>query len=273
MSKRIPDYRTENKMVVRNDYVYADHPTGMSIYAMRLLRLAITQCRKSDKEFYEYEFNVSDLADMIGCDKSNLYRVADEATDMLLRVLLKTGKMDGKSRGRKHPVFYKCEYESGKVILQLHPDMEELFLNLRQNFTQIPIAPLLIMQSKYGIRVFEMMCQKMMNCFPYADHATSIDVSLEEVRAVTGTEKQKTYDKISNLKSKVLLSALKDIETAAGWKIILSDIKRSRKITGFRLEVWSASGYAYIEKCKSEGRLPEQDDNIPGQMSFFDLNM
>lgn len=271
MSKREPDYRTDNKMVVRNDYVYADHPAGMSIHAMRLLRVAITQCRKDDKEFYEYEFNVSDLAEMIGCDKSNLYRVADEATDQLLRVLLKTNKIDRNTKGKKYPIFYRCEYDNGYIKLQLHPDMEKLFLNLKNQFTRIPLAPMLLMQSKYGIRLYEMICQKMMSHYPYADKCTVIELSLDEVRAVTGTENQKTYDIISNLKRRILIPALKDIEAAAGLKIICTDLKRSRRIVGFSLEIWSQTGYAYIEKCKAEGKLPGQDDNIPGQISIFDM--
>ncbi len=274
--KRDPDYRTDNKMVVRNDFIYADHPIGMSIHAMRLLRIAITQCRKNDNEFFMYEFKVSDLADMIGCSRDNLYRVADEITDQLLRVILKTNKLENiKSSGKKHVVFDVCEYDKGIIRLQIHQQMKDLLLNLSPkfgNFTRVPLAPMLLMQSKYAMRIFELICQQMMSLFPYADHATEIEVSLDDLRLVTDTVKQKTYDKISNFKNKVFLPSIADIEKAAEWKIICTDIKRSRRIVGFNLQIWSASGYAYLEYCKKTGKIPvEKNDDIPGQMSLFDL--
>ena len=58
----------------------------------------------------------------------------------------------------------------------------------------------------------------------------------------------------------MLAPAIKEIEENANWKIIYTDVKKGRKIVGFNLEVWSAIGYAYMERCKQEGVLPGQMD-------------
>ena len=62
MPTKKPDYRKENKIVVSNEYIRAVHPARMSISAMKLFRLTIMQCKKTDQEFYEVEHKLSDLA-------------------------------------------------------------------------------------------------------------------------------------------------------------------------------------------------------------------
>lgn len=279
VAKRDPNYSTDIKMDVQNEYVYADHPTGMTVYAMRLLRIAIAQCKKGDKMLYEYSFNVPELAEMIGCDKHNLYRIADDVTDQLLRVLLKSGeKIKPGAKGKKRHVFEECDYDDGYITLRLHKDMEELLLNLGRRFkgfTKIPLEPILLMQSKYGIRMYELICQKMMGAYPHASHAVGITISLDEVRAVTGTSKKKTYDIISNLKNKVLKPALADIEKCADLKIICTDIKKSRSITGFSLEIYKRYGWEVIERKKQNGEflIEEQEKPIDGQQNLFDYGL
>ena len=276
MSEREPNYNEDGNMHidVRNDYVYAKHPQKISIFAMRLLRIAIAQCRMGDGEFYQYAFSIPKLAEMIGCDRHNIYKVADEATDQLLMIILKTGKMAPRKKGHKFHVFETCEYsEKGEVVLKLSDDMKELLLKLKPGFSEIPIAPMLMMQSKYAIRLYELICQTMgIKNMPYANISTGINISVDDIRLVTGTDQKKTYDHISHLKSKVLLPALADIEKCADWKIICKDIKDSRRITGFTLEIWDRNGYEVVEHCKQTGQLlPGRFQGvIPGQMNIFD---
>lgn len=272
VTRREPNYSKDIKLDVKNEYIYADHPTGISVHAMRLLRIAIAQCQKGDDQLYEYAFNIPDLAEMIGCDKHNLYRVADEVTDQMMRVLLKVGEMKPGSKAKKRHVFDTCDYEDGTVVMKLHRDMEDLLLNLGRRFTKIPIEPILMMKSKYGIRMYELICQKLMGHYPYAAVATEIQITLEEIRIVTGTKDNKTYDIVSNLKRKILIPAITDIEKCADWKIVIKDLKRGRRITGFSLEVWRRGGWEAMEKCKKEGRLP-QTEELPGQMSIFDFDV
>lgn len=274
MSKREVDYNEDNKMVVSNNYVKAIHPDRMKLNSMKLFRLVITQCRLKDEGFYEYAFSISDLSNALKIDRSDIYRDTQEMCKNMMQTVLYVGDGNPKHDWKLKHIFEKCEYSSKNesVTIQLHKDMTALFLELRRNFTEIPIAPLLLMKSKYGIRIYELICEKMMHCYPHSGNSTEIQISQEDVRKVTRTEKTKAYDKISNLKSKVLNPSLADIERAAEWKIVCTDIKRGRRIIGFNLQIWTAIGYAMIEKCKAEGKLPpgEPPKQIHGQMSLFD---
>ena len=277
MAKRETNYNPDNKMVVSNRYIHAVHPEKMNINAMKLFRLAITQCRMSDKGFYEYEFRIQDIAESFGIDADNLYRDVQENCKKMMQSLLYYGDGNPKHDWKYKTIFDECSYNSktGAVTVQLSDKMSDLFLQLKRDFTRIPVAAILMMKSKYAIRLYELICEKLNSQFPYADVATEIQISLEEARKVTATDKKKTYDKISNFKSKVLLPSIREIEENANWKIILTDLKYGRRVTGFNVVVWSRNGWEYIEDCKRKGILPNRgnatEEQLTGQMNIFDF--
>ena len=132
--------------------------------------------------------------------------------------------------------------------------------------------PILAMKNKNSIRIYELICEKFIGHFPFADNATEVILPVEELRRVTETATTKSYDHIGHFKDRVLFPAIAEIEEAASWKIICEDVKRSRRVIGFRLEVWSRNGWEYIEECKRKGIIPERiEEQIPGQTDIFDF--
>lgn len=271
--KREADYRPEAKLTVRNDFVTADYPIDITATDMKILRMVIAQCRKNDTEFMEYDFSAVDLAEKFNMDKSNLYRVARSCVKRLFKCDLTVG--DDKKFEMLH-IFRTVKYEDGRFTMKLSEEVEKLFLQLNRDFTDMPLLPILSMRNKNSIRIYELICRKCMRQYPYADHATEITISTEELRKVTETSNTKSYDHTGHLKSRVLIPSITEIEKAASWKIFCNDLKKSRKVTGFCLEIWSRDGWEYIQDCKEKGILPNRgkygnDDNqVPGQMSISD---
>lgn len=281
------DKKQKNQISVRNDFVRAIHPDGMDLNAMKLFRLVISQCRKNDTELYTYDFKISELAEAIGINSSNIYRDTKVMCIKLMQMILLSGDVDPRKSWKLKHIFESCEYssETGTITIKLHEDMSELVLRLDGQYTQIPVSAVLMMKSKYAIRLYELICQKMFGKRPHANVAVGIQLSIEEIREITKTDKKKSYDKISNLKNKVLLPAIRDIEAAtpfkgieeySGWKIDVKDIKRGRQIVGFNLEIWSRSGWEVVEKCKREGTLPprpkyKDENSMDGQMTIYDF--
>ena len=272
--KREPDYNPDNKMVVSNQYIRAVHPERMNINAMKLFRLVITQCRMKDEEFYEYSCRITDLSALFETDPKDLYRDVQKLCKNLVQTVLYLGDGNPKHNWEYRAIFSKCKYEAGKgiITIKLSPDVTDLFLRLKRDFTQMPIENILLMRSKHSIRLYELLCEKMKGAYPYAGNATAVDLSLDEVRTITGTDKKASYNRIGNFKDRVLLPALKGIEEAADWKIVLSNIKDQRKVVGFHLEIWSRNGWEIMEECKRTGKLPPQPKymEVPGQLSLFD---
>lgn len=284
MQKREADYNTDkNKVVVRNDFIEAIHPDKMDLKSMKLFRLAISQCKQADIELYSYDFKITDLAKITGVDSSNYYKDAENMCIAMMQMLLRYGGGDPKDSWKLKHIFETCSYDSkaGIVSIELHKDMSELLLQLSKRFTQIPISDILMMKSKYAIRLYELICEKMMGQRPYSDVAICIQLKLDEIRKATGTEEKKAYEKISNLKNKILMPAINEIESCTrkkdhedftGWKIIVKDLKYGRRVIGFELEIWDRNGYEVVERYKRTGEpLPDRVKNqMDGQLTIYD---
>jgi len=291
------DYNPDNKMTVSNTYIRAVHPDRMGVNSMKLFRLAITQCRMNDKEFFEYSAYPGDLAKAFGTNRKDIYRdIAKHSKDLLQSIIVYgDGNPHHKKGGRT--IFSRVEYdpETKEIYIKLNPDVTELFLQLKRNFTQIPICSILAMKSKHSIRIYELICQELRGSYPFADTAMEVVIPLEAAREITGTDVQtltekgkkktinKSYDHVGHFRAKVLQPALEDIETAASWHIECKDIKRRNKITGFSLTIWTAAGWQMVQKSIQSGEplprpkhrqdpeQPEQPEmQIPGQMSLMD---
>lgn len=285
MSTRETSYDTEkNKVVVRNDFIEAIHPDKMDLKTMKLFRLVISQCRKPDTELYSYEFKITDLAKIIGVDSSNYYKDAETMCINMMQMILKYGGGDpSKSWALKH-IFESCQYDSraGVVTIKLHEDMSELLLRLGRKFTQVPISDILMMKSKYAIRLYELLCERMMDNRPHADVAVAVQLTIDEIRQATGTLDKKSYDQVGHLKSKIIMPAVRDIESATqkkdheqftGWKIIVKDLKYGRRFTGFEFQIWDRNGYEVVERYKRTGEpLPDKfRDQVEGQITIYDF--
>jgi plasmid replication initiation protein len=269
--KREVVFNEEHHVDVKNEFITADYPEKVTAADMKMLRFIISQCQQGDREFFEYEFSAADIAEFLNMDKFNLYR---EARDMTEKRLFNCNLRIGAEEDHEliH-LFKKCKYRKGLFTMQMDDEAARLFLDLTKNFTEIPIAPILMMKNKNSIRIYELICQKFMSKYPYNRNAKVITISLEELRTVTDALNKKSYDHAGHFKDKILKPSIKEIETAADWKIEVKDLKRSRKVTGFELTVWDRYGYELVEKYKQEGTIPPPDDELPGQMTIFDYRV
>lgn len=273
MENRKPDYNENNKMVVRNDYVKAIHPTGMSVNAMKLFRLAIAQCKMNDEKLFEYTFKVDDLAKAFHVKSNNIYRDILSMCISLHQMVLLYGDPDEKWKTKNAVEECFNDPGSGEITIKLDDSMSEQLLRLKRDFTQISIGAVLLMKSKHAIRLFEVICGKMKDRMPHAGIATGIDFTADEIRRATGTDKGKAYNKTSNLKARIIKPAIADIEQAADWKIICTDLKKGRVVTGFHFEIWSRNGWEVMEKCKREGKLPPQPKYHDDEPTLFDYGL
>lgn len=271
--ERKPDYRESIKLVVSRDYVKAEHPERMSLSAMKLFRLTICQIRMEDTEFYEIEYKLSDLAHLFQTQPQHIYRDVVKASKQMMQVLLTVSDYKGRIR-KIYTVFKTWEYfpNTETIRIRLNDDLKPLLLDLRSNFTRVPPSAIFVMRSKYAIRLMEGIYDKMMSVYPYAGNAVEVSFTLQEIRRLTNTENKKTYNQIGNIKNRLVYPAIAEIEEFDGLKIIVTDVKEGRTVTGFIFQIWSKNGYEYIQRCKERGVFPNMDDvQVPGQMSLDDF--
>ena len=245
MSKEI-DKRENIRVVTKNEFITADGLSQLSLNARKLLYLAIAQCQMQDREFYEYSATPEELAEMWGVSRQRVYQSADSITDELMRLFIKTVKEQGK-HFIKRTVFRLCEYDDdNKITFKLDGEMGELLLKITGGFTQPPLSDFLKMRSKYSMAVWHLMQREMGSTLPGVGSPMEFDLTLEELRQVTNT--QDKLEPVAQFKRKVLNVAIKEIKENLLADITYMDLKRGKRITGFRFTAQNIFGTIHSEE-------------------------
>lgn len=225
------DKRVSIKVVSANDFITAKELSALPLNSRKLLYLAISQCKKSDKEFYEYAISAKDFAEMMGIDESNIYRDGRKITGRLMGLSL---DCDLYGQGyEQYGLFSKCTYKKkdGIIRFKLNPDMTNFFLNLKKDFSQPLLEDFVHMNSPYSMAIWHLMQREMHSKKPSITQTIGFDLTLEELRSVTGTESK--LKQIGQFKERVLDKAIREIRDNCGVVVTYTNIKDSRTIVGF----------------------------------------
>ena len=242
MSKRELNTKENVRTVTSNQFITACGLEGISLKDRKLLYIAVSPCRKKDTEFYEYEITVQEFSELMGIATTHVYQEADAITDELMRGFVKIQQKGNKS-WRKYQLFDMCEYtNTGSIRFEISKQMTDFLLNLTGNFSQPLLHDFLKMRSPYSMAVWHLMQREMKSKQLGITATTGFDLTLKELRQVTGTEDK--FKSISHFKQKVLDKAIREIFDCAGVKITYQNIKIGRSVTGFR---FFAEGVGHID--------------------------
>lgn len=228
------------RTVTSNDFITACGLDEVTLKARKLLYIAISQCKKNDKNFLEYKLNIKDFAHLMGIEVNNVYSVADALTDELIRGFI---RVENNGHWRKYSLFSQCDYSNGFLYFKLNSDMTDFLLDLKSNFTQPLLQDFLRMRSPYSMEIWHLMQREMHSKKPGLTEKIEFDLSLDELRKVTGcTNKLK---QIGQFKERVLDKALREIWDNCGVEISYKNIKKGRYIIGFH---FTAVSFFHLEK-------------------------
>lgn len=227
-SIRKMDKRKSLKVVTDNDLITAQGLSDLSINARKLLYLTVAQCRQKDKEFYTYQISPNELASLFGVSKQRMYDVADEITDELMHISI---RIDNKNGFEKYNLCSICKYIDYILEIKLNREMAELLLDLDKNFSQPKLWDFLRMRSTYSMDVWHLMQREMGSKTPNLHQTIEFELTLEELRRVTGTENK--FKQISEFKRCVFDKAIREIRDNGLADISYVNKKKGRKVTGF----------------------------------------
>lgn len=244
MSKRV-DTRSTVKVVTANDFITAKGLENLPLNSRKLLYLAISQCKKTDHEFFEYEMTVKEFASIMGIDESNIYKYAKDITGNLVTLAIECTL--GEKDYDQYSLFSKCSYRSGEGVIRfkLNQDMTDFLLNLKKDFTQPLLEDFLRMKSPYSMAIWHLMQREMKSKKPGIINKIEFDLDLKELREITGT--QKKLKQIGQFKERCFDKALKEIEANCGVKVEYENIKNGRTIIGFHCTAVSEN---YTDECE-----------------------
>lgn len=224
------DTRESIKTVTSNNFITAKGLEKLSLKARKMLYMAISQCRKDDKEFYTYEISVTEFAQLMNVDESNVYKEADKITNELMVGFIQH-KEESNKYFKKYQLFDTCEYNNGTIKFELNKQMTKFLIDLQKDFSQPLLNDFLKMNSPYSMAIWHLMQREMESHKPSTTKKIQFDLSLEEIRIVTGTENK--FKQVGQLKQYVFDKALREIDDNCGVKISYENIKKGRTVVGF----------------------------------------
>lgn len=247
MCTREIDKRDVVRVVSSNNLLRATGLEDISLKARKLLYLAIAQCKKEDRQFYQYSISAADFANLMDIVPQAVYKEADALTDELMHGFIKY-KPEGKKGFVKFSLFEQCTYFDGMLTFKMSKDMTPILINLKKDFTQPLLSDFMHMRSNFSMVIWHLMQREMKSRKTGVTDVVEFELTLEELRSATGTTNK--FERLSQFKAKVLDKAICEIKDNCGVLVTYANVKKGRTVIGFRFTVKSLY---YI----NEAEIPE----------------
>ncbi|MBO5631542.1 MAG: replication initiation protein [Aeriscardovia sp.] len=212
----------------------------LTTYEQRMVIAICSQLKNSNDKSPVIRLNVSDLADFCKFEPQKKYSLVKTTARRLRSRTLEYQKPDGKwyITGWVNSAEY---LDDGTIEFCIDPKLTPQLLQLKSAYLSTPAAPLMEFKCDYTAR-FYFMLKKMLKIH-------SFDYELDFLR--DRLQLSKSYCQISNLKSRVIEPAIKEINEASDIRVTHEYIKEGRTYTKIHFTVEK-------EKATSEEELLEQ---------------
>lgn len=224
------DTRESIRTVTSNNFITALGLEKISLKARKLLYLAISQCKQTDKQFYEYRISALEFANLMEISASHVYEEAESIAKELIKGHIEQ-KIEGVKGFRIYSLFSKCEYINNDLVFKLNPDMTDFLLNLKADFSKPLLDDFMRMNSRYSIAIWHLMQREMKSKKPGVTGVIEFDLYLDELREVTGTADK--LNTIGNFKNRIFDKAIREIKENCAVEVTYTNIKRGRTVIGF----------------------------------------
>lgn len=209
---------------------------SLSLNSAKILRTAIMQIQKEDAELQPYVISTGELAELLHITKDNIYRVIDTVTDELMTSYAEArAEYGAKKKFKKINWVSFCEYDSDiGFAIKLNSDMMPYLLNLKERYTQYTLDNILAMKSVYGVRIFELLQEKIL-AKTLPRKGICIELPVQYIRECCDCEKK--YERFSQFKTRVLDRAVEEINRVTIYKVGYECKKDGKAITSILFHV------------------------------------
>lgn len=263
-------FNTDNYVVMANNMLMHS-ASNLTLDELKLLRFIIMQTKKDDTELYEFELSAKDFAKVleVNIKTKDLYKRLDTMTTHLMQEVIKIGDDSNKKWVKFHWVDI-CRYDNGKITIKISDELKPFLVELRGNFTRYQLSEIISFKSTYAIRIYEIINSYLNeNNQPHADVAIEFSISMEELRKSTDTVSK--FERYSNFKSKVIDTAIKEINEKSKYFVTVTPYKKGYAVAGFEFLIESQAGHFHRTKNQQrEIKIESDNEQLDGQMNIMD---
>jgi plasmid replication initiation protein len=149
--------------------------------------------------------------------------------------------------------------EDGLIHFEVNPKLKPYLLNISNNFTSYHLDKISHLKSAYSIRIYELLKQYQKGGW--------WKVTLVKLKELLKVEKNKSYNRYSNFKQKVILTAQKEIEQKTDIKFQFEEQKTGRKVEVITFYILPNSN---IEEIIKDNQLPKSTQKPPKEVIKID---
>jgi plasmid replication initiation protein len=208
---------SDNPLAIQsNTLIHARYE--MTALQKKVLLMLISKIQNDDSDFQPYRIHAREFLEAAELKSTQIYGKLRQATEGLLSKVFHIQKSTGLLQ---ITILSSAEYFEGKGVMELcfDPKLKPYLLQLKEQFTMMPLKEVLSLRSIYAIRIYEMMQQFKSTAF----FVTNVD----DLKYKLGIEgKYKSYNLF---KKNVILQAQKELETT-DMAFTFKEIKKGKKV-------------------------------------------
>jgi len=214
-------------VVKSNKLIEASYRLGL-VEAKVILKLA-SLIKKNEVILKDYHVSAKELMHEINLGERN-YDELKKATVGLVSKTATIQESDGELQisflaSAKH---YNKGMKKGMIRFRFDPSLKPYLLQLKEKFTAFRLENTLNLRSIYSIRVYELLKQY--------EGIKKRKIDLQEFREILGIKKTE-YKLYSNFKSRVILSAQRELQKKTDISFEFEEIKTGRSVTAILFKI------------------------------------
>ena len=244
-NKRLMPVVKANDLIQKSRY-------DLSVQQQKLLLYVISGIKPEDKDFYTQQFTMSELCEVCGIAYNN--KNSDYIFSNLKKIRDLSYTIDLENERFTFAWLQSIRMDKTKnnlITVKLDEDLKPYLLQLNQFFTSYVVGYIYPMNSKYSIRLYELLKSY--------ENIGAHTFELEELKEKLQTAE---YSRYANFKRKVIDIALEEINEYTDITITFKPIREGRNIAKLYFEIKpKTSTEAAITRIKNNELLEENINN------------
>ncbi|MEK5183452.1 MULTISPECIES: replication initiation protein [unclassified Paenibacillus] len=218
-----------NNYIVTKSNALIETPHNLELQEARLIYTLISLIQPDDEVFKTHFIRVKEVAELLEIKEKNYYKKIREVVARLQSKQLTIRENNGESdlvvnwlsASRYH-------HKKGFVELEFSPQLKPYLLSLKRSFTMYRLENVLLLKSKYSIRLYEILkrWQNFGRC----------KFTIEELRGLLDIDKN-TLTHYGHLKQRVLIRAQSELAEKTDITFNFEEIKQGNRVVSIVCQI------------------------------------
>ena len=231
--QQIEIYERDRYVVKANELIQKSR-FNLTLQQQKIVLYLISQIERNDKEFKLYSFSIQQFCKVCGINYTSgkNYNDLKEAIKEIAQKVLWIRLPNGKEATVRWIEKAYIDRNTGTIEIRLDEDMKPYLLQLKDNFTQYELVWTLKFNSKYSIRLYELI--KSIHYHELDPYERTYDI--DELKRLLDAETYKTYQ---HFKDRALQVAVDEVNKTSDKIVSFTPIKNGRAVKKILLHIES----------------------------------